>query len=687
MIIKKLILKNIRSYEDLEVDFPVGSTLLTGEIGAGKTSVLLGIQFALFGLQPGQKGSSLLRQGEDEAYAKIFFEVDGQTISLERTIKKSKTGSITQEYNVLTMDEQVYELSTLEMKNKVMEILNYPKEFAKKANMLYKYTVYTPQEEMKSIVLERPEIRLDTIRHIFGIDRYKKVQENSKIFLQKIKDTIKIKEVLVGELNLLKEKLQVKAENKIQLSKETNNLEIESNKIKTEKDFLEDQLNDFQLKMDENQRIITENETQKATLEQKIIMKNRFEKEIELMRREIIDPIDYSEEKLNSLNMLITKHKVILDEKTNIYLEINSRIMSLESQKEKPLHMTETIMSMENCPICLQQVSPEHKEKISKKNKYEIEEINRELESKIFNKNQLIKEMNRERDLVADYEKDKNILEQNKIKFEHQKNIETKIKSEIFILERLASEIVELENSINMFQKELDNFQNIKIEYTKVKDKYNELLQKQRAVDIRFAEKNKELQLIKAQLDDLSKEIETKENLRAQIITLRNLQDWIEDKFLPLITITEKNVLAKIRIEFSNILSNWFNILVEQPLFIKLDEDFTPIIINQDYEIDYEFLSGGERTAVALAYRLALNQVLNSILSKIKTTDIVILDEPTDGFASEQIDKMRDIFEQMNAKQLIVVSHEQKIEGFVDHVLKVDKAYSSKVEKVVSGNL
>ena len=49
----------------------------------------------------------------------------------------------------------------------------------------------------------------------------------------------------------------------------------------------------------------------------------------------------------------------------------------------------------------------------------------------------------------------------------------------------------------------------------------------------------------------------------------------------------------------------------------------------QDFELDYAFLSGGERTAVALAYRLALNQILNSLLSKIKTQDLVILDEPT----------------------------------------------------------
>ena len=43
---------------------------------------------------------------------------------------------------------------------------------------------------------------------------------------------------------------------------------------------------------------------------------------------------------------------------------------------------------------------------------------------------------------------------------------------------------------------------------------------------------------------------------------------------------------------------------------------------------------------------------------------------------------MRDIFEQLNANQIIIVSHEQKIEGFVDHVIKVSKNDSSNIEKI-----
>jgi len=60
-------------------------------------------------------------------------------------------------------------------------------------------------------------------------------------------------------------------------------------------------------------------------------------------------------------------------------------------------------------------------------------------------------------------------------------------------------------------------------------------------------------------------------------------------------------------------------------------------------------------------------------MSKIKTRDLVILDEPTDGFSEQQLDKMRDIFQQLDVRQLIIVSHEQKIEGFVENVIKFKK--------------
>jgi len=276
---------------------------------------------------------------------------------------------------------------------------------------------------------------------------------------------------------------------------------------------------------------------------------------------------------------------------------------------------------------------------------------------------------------------DKNTLETNKVKFEHQKIGETKIKSDNMSLERIFLEIKEIEEKIKESKTSIGKFEGVDEVFRRLNETLDALNRRIRLKEIDLAEKKKEQQILEKQIDNLQKEISKKEQIRLQVNYLRELQDWMQEKFLSIITITETNVLAKLRNEFSKIFHEWFSILVPEGLSVSLDEDFTPKIINQDYDLDYDFLSGGERTAVALAYRLALNQVLNSLLSKIKTKDLVILDEPTDGFSLEQLSKIGHIFEQLKSEQVILVSHEQKIEDFVDHIIRIKKDGTSGIER------
>ena len=681
MLFKKLHIQNIRSYEDLKIKFPKGSVLLAGDIGSGKTSILLGLQFALFGLQPGQKGASILRHGTDSAYACLEIVVDGETIILERMIKRGKGGGITQDSNVITIGAMREELSTSEMKDRVIRLLNYPREFVKKSNLLYKFTVYTPQEEMKSIIQERPEVRLDTLRHIFGIDRYKRIKDNSQILLQKIKETIKIKEVLASELNLLKEKLTSENEKKIILARETNNLNWEYKSLSGKKQELEEKLSSTQKFIEEKRSLNLEIEKFQVLIQGKKDLESRMKKEIILMQKQIQEKINFSDERLRAVLELLEKHNKFLEEKNFQFLGISSQISVLDSKKENPLRLKEKIKSLENCPTCFQTVSQEHKEKITKRTQFDMEEIDRELIQKIQGKQILVKEVEKEKELVKGYEFDKNNLQQDKIKFEHQKTIEIKIKSDAYILDRVSNEITSLEEQTEQLKIKADSFSQFQKLFDDTKDKFQKTNKDTQTKEISFATKNKELEILKNRLGELRIEIQGKEKIREDINYLRKLQDWIEEKFITMINLTEKNVMMKLLNEFSAIFSEWFSMLVSNSLSVRLDEDFTPIISNQDYEMEYDFLSGGERTAIALAYRLALNQVLNSMLSSIKTKDIVILDEPTDGFATEQIDKMRDIFEQLKAEQIILVSHEEKIEGFVDHVIYVRKDGVSKIEQ------
>ena len=198
-----------------------------------------------------------------------------------------------------------------------------------------------------------------------------------------------------------------------------------------------------------------------------------------------------------------------------------------------------------------------------------------------------------------------------------------------------------------------------------------------------MAELKKEIEVFSKQVDDMKDRIKKTEEIKEKLDYINELESWLSRKFAPVVSFIEKSVMVKLKSQFSNLFAEWFYMLVSDSFNVKLNDDFTPIIEQYDYELDYQYLSGGERTAIALAYRLSLNQVINSMLSKIKTRDLVILDEPTDGFSEQQLDKMRDVLNQLNVKQLIIVSHEQKIEGFVENVIRFRKEKGISVKEEV----
>ncbi len=84
----------------------------------------------------------------------------------------------------------------------------------------------------------------------------------------------------------------------------------------------------------------------------------------------------------------------------------------------------------------------------------------------------------------------------------------------------------------------------------------------------------------------------------------------------------------------------------------RIDEDFTPLIEQDGYEQDYNYMSGGERTSLALAYRLSLNTIVQKVSAGIKS-NLLILDEPTDGFSKEQLFKIREILDELKCPQVI----------------------------------
>ena len=674
MILKKLSIENMRSYRKEEIVFPKGSILLSGDIGSGKTTVLLAIEFALFGLQPGQKANSLLRTGEENASVTLELNIDGKEVIIERKLKR-KGKSINQEYNSITIDDQKYEESVTEIKNRILDLLKYPKEFSKKTNLLYKFTVYTPQEEMKQIILEPGEIRLNTLRYVFGIDKYKRIEENAALLTSKLREKIRINQGILYDLEEEKQRLNEKKENVNVLKENQIKLIEDYEKSKENRLLAENSLEEIIDKINEKKYL--ENEGSKSNLlitekKQQII---NLENNIERLKLQIeeVENVSFNPDEYLSINGRIKFQEDKESELQSEYIKLISRINTEISKKLEIENFKDKITNLKNCPTCLQEVSAEYKGNILEKTESEMREINKIVSEFGIKKNKILEETEIVKKKKEEFKKRKTEMELIKIRLENLNEKRDRIKeieAEKQILksdmEMIKKHIMQIEESIKEYEK-YDNIHSQRnIILTNAKKEENNCL-------IKKTEINKEIQFSEIQIKEYEEKINKKENLKQQTERIRELEYLISEKFINLVLFTEKNVMINLKEEFSKLFSKWFSILVSETLTAKIDDDFSPVVEHQDYELDYSFLSGGERTAIALAYRLALNQVINSILSNIKTSNLVILDEPTDGFSSHQLDKMRDVLNQLKIDQLILVSHEQKMEGFVENIIRFRK--------------
>jgi len=674
MILKKLLVENLRSYETQEITFPSGSILLSGDIGSGKTTVLLAIEFALFGLQPSQKPASLLRTGVNEGRVILDFEIEGQEIIIERTLKRGKK-SVSQDYCTITIDNDKFEGSVTEIKSKVLKLLNYPSEFAKKTNLLYKFTVYTPQEEMKQIILEPGDLRLNTLRHVFGIDKYKRIQENTSFFASKLREKIRVSEGMIYDLDENKLNLRKKQEELIDLKQNQKQASQDFEKAIEFRELKENSITEIQDKINEKRAYETEKIKSDALINEKKQQIDSFENTIKSLKNQVIEAkkISFNETEFNSINERINFQQKKEEEFQKDYIQVISNLNSQNAKKTETDNLSNKISRIERCPTCLQEVSEEYKSNISEKITKELQEIQKNISELAIKKNQLSEQIDTTKKIKEEFKQKRSELELLKIKLDNLKEKETRI----YELESQKDSVYEdfgsLKQHITSIEKSIKDFERYDSIFELRNKELNEAKQKEKESAIKQAEINKEIQFLDNLIKEKKEQIDKKQQIKQKTEKIKELEYWITNKFLDLVLFTEKQVMITLKEEFSNLFSKWFSILVSESLIAKLDDDFSPVIEQQDYELDYSFLSGGERTAIALAYRLALNQVINSLLSNIKTRNLVILDEPTDGFSAQQLDKMRDVLAQLKTDQLILVSHEQKIEGFVDNIIRVRK--------------
>lgn len=677
MIIKKIRLENIRSYVQEEINLGIGTTLLSGDIGAGKSTILLSIEFALFGIIRGEvSGETLLRHGATQGSVSLVIEIEGREIELKRILKKTNQG-ISQEVGFIIINDIIEQLSPGELKHRIISLLNYPKEMITKKSLIYRYTVYTPQEEMKSILIGDKESRLDTLRRVFNIDKYKRVKNNAGIFVQEMK--IKRREFasFIYDIDEKKELLKERQVSILKLNDDLKQINIEEVKsaIIKHKQILEEtkkgieslkslksELDLKKEKLSSLERLFSSNSSQIVALSNEIIQAETEEKALRSLK-------EVKEERISYEDTVIA-----FEERYN---QLIKEVAGFKVNKEIANELRTKIMSLTQCPTCLQEVNEKHKEHIIEEEAKKISELKTKIEKSLFDEEEIktvLKNAKQKLEVIRTEEAKINFYILRKEGIEKKKQLLETIKQDQV---KIEEEIKHTKEDLVNLSESVKNLEGISKEYEQTKKEFDKLIEVEKQREIAFSTKQKEIEYVTRSVEEINSEIEKKEKIKSKLSKYTEVQDLIENKFIPIVTQIEQSVFVNSHAMFNSLFKSWFNMLIDDEGFeANIDPEFSPLITYKGYDMDYLNLSGGEKTAAALAYRLALNQVINNMMSSVRTRDIIILDEPTDGFSSEQLDKMRDLFKLLNVKQMIIVSHEQKVEMIADNIIRIKKENS-----------
>ena len=181
--LRHLRVRNIRSYEAGDVEFPPGTTLLTGDVGSGKTSLLYAVEMALFGVAE-VDAAYLVRHGASHAEVDVEFEDAEHRYTLRRRFRRVRRKgrvSFEPEKIGLTVDGAETAYSATELRQRVIELLGFPDNPNPQAHSdLWRWAVYVPQERMRDILGARPQDRLETVRKALGVERYRTAADNAQ---------------------------------------------------------------------------------------------------------------------------------------------------------------------------------------------------------------------------------------------------------------------------------------------------------------------------------------------------------------------------------------------------------------------------------------------------------------------------------------------------------------------------
>ena len=322
MIFTRLRLNNFKSHEHTVIKFDKGISVIVGENGAGKSTILEAISFALFKQHTGKKIDDLVRNNAQSMSVELEFTSNGRDYKITRVKKSSLKSSI---FKKASPDGGYMHICTgdKEVSNEIRQILDIDSD-------LFLNAIYIRQGEIAELVDKTPAEKKLLIGKLLGLDSLEKAWKNLLPFINDYEN----------KLSELKGKLY----NSSQLREEYQEKRLELDTLKQKGHELEEQIAEVNQVLDEMGESKRNMEIEKEIYETQI---NSLETEKKTLSKleegkhnvqNNLDKIREAEEDIDRLEKYVSK--------LDVYLDFEKSVLNIQRLKEDEAEIEEKLKTI-----------------------------------------------------------------------------------------------------------------------------------------------------------------------------------------------------------------------------------------------------------------------------------------------------------------------------------------------------
>jgi len=656
-------LGNFLSHKDTELTFDNGVTVFIGDNGAGKSSVIDAMTFALFGKTTRGNNEETIRDGENQAVTQIHFEVNGKTY---HAIKK--TQGKTSSHQLLDGNSSPIAITADKTEEEIKKIIGMDYETLGIASIV-------PQGELSQIIQSKNGRKLrDLIDKVIGTGKYSAAGDGLSVGITAFR----------GDL---REKYDNTDEDVDKIQREINDADQIISKSKPEKEKLEEIVKSFKEKI----KKLQEKKEELSVNHEKILHLRDKENDVwKTVKREISSLVT-DNQKHSEIIQRCEESFGLIKEKPKTEDVLNSKNHKKKNVEQKIAGLDQKLHTYEDhrdiagkiqfsdgeCPIC-------HTKDVTVDPEYQMEHINQELKKIESEKTNLMNESSNTQNQIdeivskiKEIEYAENTIKNNPIKNNEQlgdwknnlklnqnKNneLEKIIESSDLSL-KLVEFVPDLGQTfldIEKLQKEIKDFKHE--EYDSVEHELQDVNSENQEILMQIGTMTEKINSAEA---SIKKNIPILEEMKLASKYIENLEKIKSSIFSK----TSETVTGARNFAVETISRNASQYLEELKTEIKhleLFQEGSSIKIQchtTNGQRPVTNLSGGEQVCVALAVRLGMSDLM--IKSPLK---IMVLDEPTAYLDKTHrayfVDVIQELTRLMNKKQnfqFIIITHDDEI--------------------------